>query len=199
MAEMNVSPEYLGAEFLTFLWHAGESGEELQVGEHVVRVSVGQHLKLRSMDGSGSDVVIKGEHAHRAPELFVALWRGAMVVQAKVQLDINGTVLSGALKSDNLTFNGVKLPKVEEQDAGPRVEKGEKPGENAEIDRQALADEAAIIDRSAMLELAQGVVDAWFEQFLKERNSRKHQAWVAAVRKWVAGSIQGMVDGKLPS
>ena len=93
-----------------------------------VKVQVGALLKLRSMHGVGSDVTVKGEHAHTAPEVFTALHRGALIVYAKVQMDLGGNVLSGTLKAESLTLNGVKLPKAEMKDSGVVVEKGEQAG-----------------------------------------------------------------------
>jgi len=190
-----VSGEEVGAEFLTHLWHAGESGEEIELGGVPVRVQVGQSMKLRAPDGSGSEVLIKGEYAAQSEELFSALHRGALIVQAKVQLDINGTVVTGNLKAATLTLSGVKLPKEPEKEMAIYSEKGEKPGEATDDNRENLENEARLLTRMALLDQGQDAVDAWFESFLKRRATPQHKKQSDVMRAWVAEQVKSQVQG----
>lgn len=195
-SERTASGEDLGAEFLTFLWHASEAGVEEVFDKVPVRLHVGTMLKLRSPDGTGSDVVVKGDEASQSPEVFVALWRGALLVQAKVQVDINGVVVSGTLKSSDLALTGCKLPKAEDKDTGVVRERGEAPGAEADLDRNAVVDEARLIDRSATLDMAQDVVDAWFKRFLADRGTAKHLAWANALKVWIGERVVALSTQK---
>jgi len=191
-----VSREDLGSEFLTYLWHAGESGVEEVFGKTPVRAQVQSHLKLKAPDGSGSDIVVKGDFASQAPEVFVALWRGALVAQAKLKLDINGAVIVGNIKAMDLTLTGCKLPKVEEQEPAPRTEHGEKPGGEVELERQNVVDEAKLLFRTSLLEQAQDVVDQWFARFLEERASKRYEGWAESFREWVGKNVKAVGAGK---
>lgn len=197
-SERTASGEDLGAEFLTYLWHASEAGVEEVFDKKPVRLQVAGMLQLRSPDGTGTDVVVKGEQASASPEVFVALWRGALVVRARVQLDINGVVVAGTLKSPDLTLTGCKLPKADDKETGVVRERGEKEGGEAETDRAVVVDEARLLDRSATLDMAQDVVDQWFKKFLADRGTDKHVAWANALKKWVAEQIKALNPGKLP-
>jgi hypothetical protein len=190
-----VSREDLGSEFLTYLWHAGESGVEEVFGKVPVRLQVLTHLKLKAPDGSGSDIVVKGDYASQAPEVFMALWRGALVAQAKVKLDINGAVVVGTMKAADLTLSGCKLPKVEEEPA-PRVEPGEKPGGEAEVERQNVVDEAKVLFRTSLLDQAQDILDQWFARFLEERGSKRYEGWAESFREWVGKNVKALSAGK---
>lgn len=192
-SEIPVGGEEVGAEFLTWLWHAGEAGEELTHGKVPVRVVLGEVFKLKAPDGSGAEVTIKGEHASTAPELFTALRRGAFIVAAKAQLDVNGTVITGNLKATSVSLSGCKLPKdaANPDEGAPRTEKGETPGEHGEVDRNRLEDEARLLTRMALLDQAQDVLDQAFGAFLELRGGKGYAAWKNAFDAWVEKNVKG--------
>jgi hypothetical protein len=193
-SEIPVSGEEVGAEFLTWLWHAGESGEEHVLGKTPVRVILGQLMKLKAPDGSGAEVTVKGEHASTSPELFTALKRGALIVSAKAQLDLNGTVITGTLKAQSVCLGGCKLPKDAgnpDEGAAPRTEKGETPGEHQEVDRNRLEDEARLLTRMGLLDQAQDALDGMFQTFLELRSGKGYPAWRGAFDTWVEKNVKG--------
>jgi hypothetical protein len=180
----------VGAEFLTYLWHCAQNGDEHVVDRKPVRIDVGQLMKVRSLNGGGAEVTVKGDLASSAPELFTALHRGARVVQAKIQLDINGVVVSGTLKADTLCLTLCRLPKDPQNDPGVRAEWGEKMGGEAPMDRTSLEDEARLLHRMSFLDDAQDVLDAWFDQFLNLRASKEWSAHDSSMRRWIAKNVE---------
>ncbi|MBI5495123.1 MAG: hypothetical protein HY904_08840 [Deltaproteobacteria bacterium] len=186
-SEIPVGGDEVGAEYLTWLWHAGESGEERTHDGAPVRVVLGQQFKLRAPDGTGAEVVIKGEHASTSRELFVALQRGALIVTAKAQVDLNGTVVAGNLRAESLTLNGCKLPKDAGKpvESGVAVEMGEKAGAEQEQDRTRMEDEARLLTRMGLLDQVQDALDDAFREFLELRAGKGWAKWQEAFRAWV--------------
>lgn len=190
-SEIPVGSEEMGAEFMTYLWHAGVSGEEKIIDKAPVRILLGDLLKLKSMDGSGAEVTLKGEHAAASPELFTALHRGALLTSARVQLDLNGTVIVGTLKATTLCLTAAKLPKdPDREQTGLAVEEGERAGQEKEEDRARLEDEARLLARMSWLDQAQGALDLWFADFLKERTDGRYDGWLKQFRGWIAESVR---------
>ena len=189
-SEIPVSGEEVGAEFLTWLWHAGESGEESDGPSGPVRFQLGQLVKLKAPDGSGAEVTLKGEFVSTAPELFSALHRGALIHSSKVQVDLNGTVLIANLKAPSLTLSGVKLPKDEAKDTGLVVEQGEKAGAEAEADRSRVEDEARLLTRMGLLDQAQDALDAAFKDFLELRGGKAYEGWRKTFDAWVKANVK---------
>ena len=175
-----VSGELMGAQFLTWLWHAAQNGVEMALSGRPVRFAVADLLKLKAPDGSGAEVSVKGEFAAQAEEVYTALSRGALFYQAKFQVDVGGVVSVGTLKAAALALSAVKLPKNPEVTGeGPYTERGERPGEEARTPRADLEDETRLLDRMAMLDDAQAAVDQAFKDFLTLRASKGgYEAWV---------------------
>lgn len=188
-ANLPVGSEEAGAEFLTWLWHAGVEGEERVFDGTTVRVALGDLIKLRALDGSGPEVTIKGEHAGASAEMFSALHRKALIMQARIQLDLGGTVVAAVIKGQTLALSGVKLPKEPPHDTGTPVEAGERAGLEADDDRSRLEDEARLLSRMAWLDQAQAAVDKLFDEFLQLRSGNGWKAWRQAFEKWVAQRV----------
>lgn len=132
----------LGAEFLTHLFFRAEQGETLALNGAEVMVSIGHALRLEAPDGSGAKVNIKGEYASQSDELFSALYRGALISDARVQMDIKGMLIAGTLKASTVALDRVKVPKNPEAEHAIYTEEGERPGAEVERDRSRLESEA---------------------------------------------------------
>jgi len=160
--------EFLGREFLTWLWFRSEAGGgdfELPGGRSLRLSTAGRLVLASDPEEHASTVVWTGE-ADAQREARVALAEGKKLVEARFEIEMEGDRWLFTLDAAWLNLKSVRTPKVErdgrEDAAGALLEK---------------------VHRVRMLEDA---VDGLAELFLKRRVTA---AWSAeelpALRKWV--------------
>lgn len=186
----SAEPAELGALFLTKLWYQSQFVDDVEES----KFTLGDSLKIRNMDGSGSEVAIKGETAASTQELFSGLHRGALITVSKSTLELGNNILTGGIKADTLVFNGAKLPKEDAPE--PEVEEGEKPGSEAPKDARVVEDEARLLSRMAHLDDAQDALDSAFKKFLEDNNAGKLTAWKTEFREKVTSCLTMPYDSQ---
>jgi hypothetical protein len=166
MAEAFSGHEFLGAEFLLWLWYCTETeGGTFDLEEPKGRVGVAfdQLLELRSPEGGGR-VTVRGDTPTRLPEAAAALRTGRLPVVARLLIAKDQTTFE--LTLDGLSFD-LRSVKVTTED--PAVLQEGDP------------------EKARLLFELPAIVDALFKTYLSLRASRNFQAQLLQqMREWVA-------------
>lgn len=169
------SRDFLGNEFLTWLWYTADVGSsEITTPQgHSIAVLLTKSLQLQCAFRMNGSVTIQADGPAEQPEASVALAAGKLPVRAGVQLAVHGDTYTFSLRPDVMHYGAIQLP--EPQDAsGPR---------------------AIFEDRMEHLRDLIEAVDALYVAFLKKRLSSKWTTTLAAIRKWIAaGRAPGRSD-----
>lgn len=157
--------DFLGNEFLLWLWHEADSrtgtiGTE-SAGE--VTVYIDRSLDLDCAYGQTGRDSLRGEGPSRMPEAKDGLRTGKVPRKAGLIIDANGIQSSLTVNGEALAVGGLKLPDVEEADS-PRV---------------------VFEERIGMLREVCKTVDALFDTFLKTRASSSWDGYITGVRRWI--------------
>lgn len=159
--------DFLGKEFLTWLWYRTDKDDAaLQIsGGTDVTVMIDKSLRMKCDFGLTGSTVISADHPVELPEARAALRIGKLPVRA-------GLVLGSALGEFRLslealrwTVGGLTLPEIEGED-DPRA--------RIEARFEQIADVA-------------GQLDALYELFLQLRVSPDWSAELRGLQKWAGG------------
>lgn len=170
------SRDFLGTEWLTWLWYAShvESAEVATPQGHSVAVLFERCLQMECAFKVTGTTTINADGPTRLPESSAALASGKRPVRAGLHVAIQGDVYALTLRGDAMNFSGIQLPDPEDG-----------------ADRRT-AFEGRI---EHLRNLIEGV-DALYQAFLKRRLSSKWPQTLNILRNWVAG---GTASGKRPA
>jgi hypothetical protein len=162
--------DFLGNEFLLWLWHESERGNgEIDVtaaaGSQAAPVTVyfDKALDLDCAYGQTGKDTLRGEGATKMPEALDALRSGKLPRKASLLLHHNGNQYELTFNPESLAVGSLKMPEIED-------------AENA----RALFEE-----RIMMLRDFCQSVDALFSTFLKMRASGSWESRTGQIRKWI--------------
>jgi len=168
-AAMAEEKAFLGHEFLTWLWFAGERDEglfRLADGE-VIEVWPDDLLTLESLMTDSQENTLKGRSPSTSEEARTALRTGKKVVKARFRIRKGERDWTFLIKGRSLDPASVKLPAV-----------------------LAKADEERLLERLYLLEELDGMIEGLYRKFLEIRLS---PAWekeeLPAIRSWVASKL----------
>jgi hypothetical protein len=166
------SRDFLGSEWLTWLWYASHvESPTLTVGQgRSVTVLFEKTLQMQCAFGQSGSLAIAAESPTRLPETPVALAGGKRPVRAGLQIAADGDVFGLTVRGDAMNFSGVILPPPDGEVRSPR---------------------AIFEERIDHLRRLIETCDALYAAFLKRRLSSKWPQTLGAVRNWIAGGRQG--------
>lgn len=161
------SRDFLGAEWLTWLWYAShvESPEVATPQEYPVTVLFERCLQMDCAFGLSGTTTITADGPTRTPESSVALASGKRPVRAGLHIALHGDVFALTVRGDAMNFSGIRLPDPEDG-----------------ADRRT-----ALEGRIEQLRHLIDGVDALYYAFLKRRLSNKWPQTLSILRNWVAG------------
>lgn len=152
--------DFLGNEFLVWLWHETLHGQRT-VGETTVFFD--KSLDLDCAFGMTGRDGLRGAGPTTMPEAAQALRSGKVPRKAGLILERAGNTYHLTLNAETFAFGGLKLPDVEEADT-PRV---------------------LFEERIALLREFGKTIDELFFDFLKVRTSGSWEANVDDIRAWI--------------
>ena len=157
--------DFLGNEFLLWLWHEADSRTGIIPTESAgdVTVYIDRSLDLDCAYGQTGRDGLRGEGPSRSPEAKDALRTGKVPRRAGLIVDAAGHQFSLTLNAEALAVGSLKLPDVEEAES-PRV---------------------VFEERVAMLRDFGRSLDALFDTFLKARATSGWESYTGAVRRWI--------------
>lgn len=157
--------DFLGNEFLLWLWHEADSRTGIIATEAAgdVTVYIDRSLDLDCAYGQTGRDGLRGEGPSRSPEAKDALRTGKVPRKAGLIVDAAGHQYSLTLGAEALAVTSLKLPAVEEADS-PRV---------------------VFEERVAMLRDFGRSLDALFDTFLKSRATGGWESYTSGVRRWI--------------
>ena len=157
--------DFLGNEFLLWLWHEadGRNGTIVTESAGEVTAYIDRSLDLDCAYGQTGRDALRGEGPGRMPEAKAGLRTGKVPRKTGLILDASGQQFSFTLNGEALSVGSLKLPDVEEADS-PRV---------------------VFEERVAMLREFSKTLDALFETFLKTRAGSAWEGYTGGVRRWI--------------
>ncbi len=160
--------DFLGNEFLLWLWHEAEGrGGIVQTEAGVVSIVIDNSLDLDCAYGQTGRDFLKGTGPTRMPEARDALRSGKIPRKMGLVLEAGGNQFYLTFNGETFAFNGVKLPDIEEAE-NPRV---------------------VFEERIGLLRELCKAVDGMFHAFLKGRASSGWEAQTAAMRRWINANL----------
>ncbi|MBI4579930.1 MAG: hypothetical protein HY718_09530 [Planctomycetes bacterium] len=164
--------DFLGTEWLTWLWFASQV-ESPQITTHLgesVTVLFEKTVQLECAFGITGKVAVTADDPTRLPESAVALAGGKRPVRAGLQVAAAGETFSLAVRGDVMHYNGVQLPPPDDA-SNPRV---------------------VFEDRMDKVRDLIQAVDDLYTAFVRRRLSNRWPQTANAMRAWVAaGRHQG--------
>ena len=165
--------QFLGEEFLTWLWFIIENDPHLlhQMDPEFTALEIGHRMVLanRRRREAGETVTIRGDHAGM-DEGLLTLKKGGMVAEIHLVYKSGDHEWQFNLKGESLNLSSLKVP------ATVRIESAE------EI-------EGAIIEKILLCEKAIDLINRLYGTFIKLRLGNDwHKGTVAAIRKWIVAS-----------
>ena len=157
--------DFLGNEFVLWLWHEADSRTGIIPTEAAgeVTVYIDRSLDLDCAYGQTGRDGLRGEGPSRSPEAKDALRTGKVPRKAGLIVDAAGHQYALTLNAEALAVGSLKLPDVEEAES-PRV---------------------VFEERVAMLRDFGRALDALFDTFLKARGISGWEGYTSGVRRWI--------------
>lgn len=157
--------DFLGNEFLVWLWHEADARSGTIVAEGVAEVTAffDRALDLDCAYGQTGKDTIRGDGPSRTPEARDALRVGKVPRKAGLLLHASSQQYDLALAAESLAVGSAKLPEVEEAES-PR---------------------ALFEERITLLRDLSKTIDALFGAFLKVRASSSWEGQTGAIRRWI--------------
>lgn len=162
--------QFLGNEFLTWLWFMIETDQNLlrQYDPDLLSLNIGSRLVLENTRNNAKETVtIKGDEAN-LEEGRVALKKGAVVTEMHLSYKSVGQDWLFSLKGESLNISNLKLPETGSVETSEDLE-------------------GVVIEKIYLLEKVIGLVNNLFSHFIKLRVSDTwHSQTVSQIRKWSA-------------
>ena len=157
--------DFLGNEFLLWLWHEADSRTGVIATESAgdVTVYIDRSLDLDCAYGQTGRDGLRGEGPSRSPEAKDALRTGKVPRRAGLIVEAAGHQYSLTLNPEAMAVGSLKMPDVEEAES-PRV---------------------VFEERVAMLRDLGRSLDALFDTFLKVRAASAWEGYTSGVRRWI--------------
>ena len=157
--------DFLGNEFLLWLWHEADhrSGVVATESAKDVTLYIDRSLDLDCAYGQTGRDSLRGDGPSRMPEARDALRSGKLPRKAGLVVDVFKEQFSLTLSAESLAIGTARLPDIEDAET-PRV---------------------VFEERIGLVRDLCKAVDALFETFLKARASTAWEGQVGALRKWI--------------
>ena len=156
--------DFLGNEFLVWLWHEADARTSIVDTESAgdVTIFIDKFLDLDCAYGQSGSDSLRAQGPSRMPEARAALRSGKVPRCAGLILDVARQQYTLSLKAESMAIGTAKLPEVEADT--PRV---------------------LFEERIALLRELGKTTDGLFETFLKVRASSAWEGQVNIIRRWI--------------
>ena len=160
--------EFLGKEFLTWLWYRSDVQEGLlEVGDGgpAVELSLCDRIVLSGAGKGAEKVAIRTEEPSVNPEARVALRQGKKVEQGRIQIVRDQREWTFTIRGETLALGSIKIPAVLTRDEDDRLR-----------------------ERLALLDQLDGMITALFLSFVRLRT--RPAEWAEEQKRiedWIAG------------
>lgn len=163
--------DFLGNEFLLWLWHEAEARNGvITAADLEIALVIDKNLELDCAYGQTGKDGLRGEGPTQMPEALDGLRTGKVPRKMGLILDTAGRQFEMTFNGETLGVSGCKFPEVEEAE-----------------DARVLFEE-----RIAMLrDLCKGI-DALFGSFLKVRTSSAWESQTTSLRRWITQAQKQM-------
>jgi len=158
--------DFLGNEFLLWLWHEADAREGTNVkvdGIRDVAFMIDKSIDLDCAYGQTGRDGLRGDAPGRMPEARDAARSGKVPRKVGLLLNVDGADYTLTLNGESLAVGGAKLPEVEDAET-PRV---------------------LFEERIALLRDLCRATDGLFDAFLKVRASAQWEHQVATLKQWI--------------
>ena len=112
--------DFLGNEFLLWLWHEADHNDGLIGGKEGATIFIDKSLELDCAYGVSGKDALRGDGPSRMPEARDALRTGKAPRRAGLVIDAQRQQFSGTFNAERFSFSGATLPEVPDADT-PRV------------------------------------------------------------------------------
>jgi hypothetical protein len=191
ITELNMPPvseafenyQFLGNEFLTWLWFCIENEPDTLSDPSGGPVSLMVHKKivLKKAAGKTVSITIEKDSGEDAEEGMLALKGGAIVTELSLLMTIGQAEWTFSLKGGSFQINSLR-PSVEMPESVAAEQGPEEVG-----DKQRHDFEASVLDRTYLYIQAIDVIDNMFKRYVLLRLSDDWGAkTVPAMKKWIA-------------
>jgi hypothetical protein len=160
------SRDYLGTEFLTWLWYTShvESPSIATPAGQTITVLFEKGLQMTCAFGLTGTTTISADGPTHLAEATVSLAEGKLPVRAGLQVAVQGDVFSLAVRGDVMHYSGIVLPPVEDADSG----------------------RAVFEERIGHLRDLLDAMDGLYAAFLRRRLSSRWPQTLNVIRNWIA-------------
>lgn len=155
------SKEFLGSEFLTWLWFKSETANSFNILDQTVELSIGNKLILAE---DREKIICHSEQANLALAKR-ALKDGKRVKQAQFKIEVDSQSYSFTLDSSFLDLKSCKVPKVSLED------------------REDL--QGAILEQIFLFKKISRILDELLLQFTKLRLSADWSSIAVEIKNWI--------------
>lgn len=157
--------DFLGNEFLLWLWHEADNRTGIIDTEEAgdVTIYIDKSLDLDCAYGQTGRDVLKGDGPSRMPEARDGLRSGKLPRKAGMIIDAGRQQYTFTLNPEQMSLGAAKLPEVEDAE-GPR---------------------ALFEERVTLLRDLCAAIDGLFDAFLKLRGSSAWEGHVNGMRRWI--------------
>ncbi|MCQ2445021.1 MAG: hypothetical protein MJ061_06010 [Mailhella sp.] len=170
--------QVLGQEFLTWLWYRSETAGIFAIKdrEHAgepFSVTMEQRIVVRGGEGDDRETTSVSGAFSPLREARLGLLTGKQVVRALIHFEKDGMDWQVSLRSEDLSVNSLKTPKVDKSDASDDPD-------------------AIFLEKMYLLEQGTSMIDSVFAEFLSVRLApERWKEEAAMVAKWMRHDISG--------
>ena len=161
--------QFLGHEFLTWLWYVMEMDQEKiqSIDKQSLSLETGNRIVLEKNQNDISETItIKGDDAG-LEEGILALKKGAVVTEINLKLKLEEKKWQFSIKGESLNISNLKVPET------GRVES-----------KEDL--EGAILEKTYLYDTVFVIMDKLYTQFLKLRVSKEwNNRTLPMIQKWL--------------
>lgn len=162
--------QFLGEEFLTWLWYLIEKEPErlARIDKQLTALEIGRRMVLVNRRSGDNDetVTIKGENADM-DEGLLALKKGGMVAEVHLIYRSGDNEWQFTLKGESLNVSALKVPETGNIENADEIE-------------------GAVIEKIFLCGQIVKLVNALFQHFVKLRLDTKWETQaIPAIRKWI--------------
>jgi hypothetical protein len=168
VAKGAAAKDFLGNEFLLWLWHEADHRTGIVEADSAgdVSVFIDRMLELDCSFGESGRDLLRGTGPSRMPEARDALRSGKVPRKAGLVLDASNLQFNFTLAAESFAITTAKLPDVPEADT-PRV---------------------LFEERIALLREFNKTIDGLYTAFLKHRAASSWESHANTIRRWIAST-----------
>jgi len=157
--------QFLGREFLLWLWYTSEEQEgifQLTDSDEEVELFIDDRLLLEPLYGQGNRHLLSGLEPATAPEAALALQTNKLPTEAKIKVIQEARAWSFTLKGDDLLPRSLKIPEV-----------------------LSAQDDDRLYERLYLLEEIERILAALFSLFLDTRLDESWPDTQQSIQSWI--------------